>query len=83
LQNAIPLPQSTFSKTLDDRYVLKRVPKVEKMGFLQFAPGYFEHMAAAIIHGLPTALVKIVGVFRFVGGVGGGSGFKYCFLVLV
>jgi hypothetical protein len=61
-----------FFKTLDDRYVIKRVSKIEKAGFLEFGPAYFEHLAMVFFHGLPSALVKIVGVFR-VGTKQGGS----------
>ncbi len=56
--------KAVFSKTLDSRYIIKRVAKVEKKGFLECAPAYFEHMALACTRGLPTAMSKIVGIFR-------------------
>lgn len=32
--------------------------------FLEFAPAYFEYMSKALYHRLPTALVKILGVYQ-------------------
>ena len=38
---------ATWQKTLDDRFVIKRVPAVELEAFLDFAPAYFEVRACA------------------------------------
>ena len=55
---------STFSKTSDDRYALKYVKKMELDMFLEsIAQQYFAHMAKVCFHDLPSALVKILGVY--------------------
>ena len=54
---------STFSKTTDDRYVLKYVKRTELNMFLDIAPAYFQHMARVSFHHLPSVLVKILGVY--------------------
>lgn len=55
---------SKFAKTKDGRYVLKYVSGHEFRMFLDYAPQYFAHMAKAIFHQLPSALVRILGVFQ-------------------
>jgi hypothetical protein len=56
--------KSAFTKTWDDRYVLKELSRVELLTFLETAPAYFDYMANALFHDLPTVLCKIVGVYR-------------------
>lgn len=53
-----------FSKTGDDRFVIKLISRTELQMFLEFAPAYFEYMSKAVFHTLPTALVKILGVYQ-------------------
>ena len=54
---------SSFSKTADNRYIIKEVSKVELDGFLQVAPLYFEYLSNALFHQVPTILGKIFGVY--------------------
>eukprot|EP01113_Clastostelium_recurvatum_P021918 TRINITY_DN2601_c0_g1_i3.p1 TRINITY_DN2601_c0_g1~~TRINITY_DN2601_c0_g1_i3.p1 ORF type:complete len:2157 (+),score=555.75 TRINITY_DN2601_c0_g1_i3:83-6553(+) len=56
---------STFLKTLDDRFILKGVSRIELDSFLEFAPLYFEYLCRAFFHPStqPTALGKIYGVY--------------------
>jgi hypothetical protein len=54
---------ANFSKSVDDRFIIKVVSKVELQMFLDFAPAYFEYMAKACFHGLPTVLCKLLGVY--------------------
>ena len=54
---------ASFSKTLDDRLIIKVIPRVELQMFIEFAPAYFEYMAKAFYHHLPTVLSKILGVY--------------------
>jgi hypothetical protein len=54
---------ASFSKTLDDRFVIKVINRVEMQMFLDFAPAYFEYMVKACFHNLPTVLCKILGVY--------------------
>lgn len=55
---------AAFSKTVDDRFVVKLISNTELQMFLDFAPAYFEYMSKALYHRLPTALVKILGVYE-------------------
>lgn len=55
---------STFTKTWDDRFILKQVSRVELVTFLETGTNYFEYMANTLFHGLPSVLVKILGVYR-------------------
>lgn len=41
---------STWAKTLDDRYILKQVSRVEHASFIEFAPQYFEYLCKAYFH---------------------------------
>ena len=54
---------STFSKTSDDRYVLKYVKKLELDMFLDLAQHYFHYMAKVCFKNTPSVLVKILGVY--------------------
>lgn len=55
---------STFLKTLDERFVIKELSHSELDAFIKFAPSYFEYMAQAIFHDLPTALAKVFGFYQ-------------------
>ena len=55
---------SGFLKTLDDRFVIKELSHSELDAFIKFAPSYFEYMAQAMFHDLPTALAKVFGFYQ-------------------
>ncbi|KAJ1969197.1 Mitochondrial distribution and morphology protein 12 [Dispira parvispora] len=55
---------SGFLKTADNRFIVKELSKPELDSFLQFAPYYFEYLAEAIFHELPTVLAKIYGLYQ-------------------
>jgi len=55
---------SSFSKTQDDRFILKQMSRYEVQSFNEFAPHYFEYITSAHAHSKPTALAKIVGVYK-------------------
>eukprot|EP01041_Mallomonas_annulata_P002649 gene2649-5200_t len=55
---------ATFSKSHDGRLVMKQISKTELQMFLDFAPAYFEYMAKAYYHRLPSLLCKILGVYQ-------------------
>ncbi|KAJ1975037.1 Mitochondrial distribution and morphology protein 12 [Dimargaris xerosporica] len=55
---------SAFLKTEDNRFIIKQLSKPEMDAFLKFAPHYFEYLAEAIFHELPTLLAKIYGLYR-------------------
>ena len=52
---------STFLKTLDDRFVLKQVPRSEFQSFHEHAATYFAFVSRTSWSQLPSALVKILG----------------------
>nr|CAB3264883.1 1-phosphatidylinositol 3-phosphate 5-kinase-like [Phallusia mammillata] len=55
---------SAFHKTLDDRLVLKQMSRFDLHSFLELAPSFFEYLTDAIQSKSPTALSKILGVYR-------------------
>jgi hypothetical protein len=55
---------AAFSRTTDDRFVIKCISRTELQMFLDCAPAYFEYLNKAFFHGLPTVLCKIVGVYQ-------------------
>ncbi|CAM1504743.1 Fc.00g023340.m01.CDS01 [Cosmosporella sp. VM-42] len=58
--------KSVFLKTLDDRLVLKSLSPIETSAFLRFAPGYFNIMAEALFHDLPSVIAKMLGFFQVI-----------------
>ncbi|CEP61751.1 1-phosphatidylinositol-3-phosphate 5-kinase LALA0_S03e10132g [Lachancea lanzarotensis] len=55
---------SAFLKTLDNRFVIKELSHTELDSFIKFAPSYFEYMAQAMFHDLPTAMAKVFGFYQ-------------------
>lgn len=57
---------SKFSKTSDDRFILKEMSKQDVGEFEKFAPHYFEYVNNCIQQKIPTLLAKIFGVFKII-----------------
>ncbi|KAM6349310.1 1-phosphatidylinositol 3-phosphate 5-kinase isoform 3-T3 [Alca torda] len=55
---------AAFYVTDDDRFILKQMPRLEVQSFLDFAPHYFTYIINAVQQKKPTALAKILGVYR-------------------
>ncbi|XP_055493633.1 1-phosphatidylinositol 3-phosphate 5-kinase isoform X4 [Leucoraja erinacea] len=55
---------AAFYATEDDRFILKQMPRLEVQSFLDFAPHYFNYIVTAVQQKRPTALAKILGVYR-------------------
>ncbi|XP_051564156.1 1-phosphatidylinositol 3-phosphate 5-kinase-like isoform X2 [Myxocyprinus asiaticus] len=55
---------AVFYATEDDRFILKQMPRLEVQSFLDFAPYYFTYITGAVQQKRPTALAKILGVYR-------------------
>jgi 1-phosphatidylinositol-3-phosphate 5-kinase len=55
---------SAFLKTLDDRFVIKELSASELDSFVNFSQSYFEYMAQALFHDLPTVIAKIFGFYQ-------------------
>ncbi|KAK5642357.1 hypothetical protein RI129_008524 [Pyrocoelia pectoralis] len=57
---------STFCKTMDDRFVLKELPKSEIQLFLDSAHNYFDYLQRCYDSRQPTLLGKIVGIYQII-----------------
>lgn len=55
---------STFSKTQNQRFILKEVSKGELNHFITFATDYIAYVEKALLEKRPSAFVKIVGVYQ-------------------
>lgn len=55
---------STFSKTQNQRFILKEVSKGELNHFITFAADYVAYVERALLEKRPSAFVKIVGVYQ-------------------
>ncbi|KAL4218119.1 hypothetical protein ACF0H5_022855 [Mactra antiquata] len=55
---------SSFCKTNDDRFILKQMSPMEVESFERFGPEYFQYISSVEKQQRPTALTKIVGVYR-------------------
>ena len=58
--------KSLFLKTLDDRFVLKSLSRIEVDAFNPFAPNYFAFMSQTLFHRLPSVIAKMFGLFQVV-----------------
>ncbi|PSR82048.1 hypothetical protein BD289DRAFT_484105 [Coniella lustricola] len=58
--------KSVFLKTLDDRLVMKSLSPIETSAFLRFAPAYFNIMAEALFHDLPSVIAKMLGFYQVI-----------------
>ena len=78
-----------FAKTADDRFVVKQVGRTELIGFLGFAPAYFQYIARTLCEedeesGTPSAsaLAKVLGVFQVTIKPSRGENIKMDLLVM-
>uniref|UniRef100_A0AAR5PNH8 1-phosphatidylinositol-3-phosphate 5-kinase n=1 Tax=Dendroctonus ponderosae TaxID=77166 RepID=A0AAR5PNH8_DENPD len=55
---------SSFSKTQDDRFILKDMPRAEVQIFLESSANYFTYMQKCCSTMQPTLLGKIVGIYQ-------------------
>ncbi|KAL8580115.1 hypothetical protein ACOMHN_061229 [Nucella lapillus] len=55
---------SAFCKTDDDRFIMKQMSSMEADSFEKFGPQYFHYITKASSEKNPTALAKILGVYR-------------------
>jgi 1-phosphatidylinositol-3-phosphate 5-kinase len=53
-----------FAKSLDDRFVIKQVTRIELESFLQFGPAYFKYVSDSIGSNSPSCLAKIYGIYQ-------------------
>ncbi|KAG5675557.1 hypothetical protein PVAND_005452 [Polypedilum vanderplanki] len=57
---------SKFSKTKDDRFILKEMSKQDVGEFEKFAPNYFEYVNDCVLKNHPTLLAKIFGIYKVI-----------------
>ena len=53
-----------FSRTADERLILKEIPLSEFNMFVHMAPAYFEYMSGVMEKNTPTAMSKILGLYK-------------------
>jgi 1-phosphatidylinositol-3-phosphate 5-kinase len=53
-----------FAKSLDERFIIKQVTKIELDSFEDFAPKYFKYLTDSLSSGSPTCLAKILGIYQ-------------------
>ncbi|KAL9144756.1 hypothetical protein ABFS82_14G316700 [Erythranthe guttata] len=58
--------KSFFAKTLDDRFIIKEIQKIEFDSFVKFAVKYFEYMNQCRELGNQTCLAKILGIYQVI-----------------
>ncbi|XP_042503075.1 putative 1-phosphatidylinositol-3-phosphate 5-kinase FAB1D isoform X2 [Macadamia integrifolia] len=58
--------KSFFTKTLDDRFIVKQIKKTEFDSFLKFAPDYFKYMNQSFSTGSQTCLAKTLGIYQVI-----------------
>ncbi|KAJ0086433.1 hypothetical protein Patl1_07888 [Pistacia atlantica] len=56
--------KSFFSKTLDDRFIIKEIKKTEFDSFDKFAMHYFKYMNESFDLGNQTCLAKVLGIYQ-------------------
>ncbi|XP_055606163.1 putative 1-phosphatidylinositol 3-phosphate 5-kinase isoform X9 [Uranotaenia lowii] len=55
---------SKFSKTIDDRFILKEMSRTDVTIFENFAPYLFDYIHDCLKYNQPTLLAKIFGIFK-------------------
>ena len=56
--------RATFRKVLDNQFIIKQMSRTEVDSFVTFANGYFSYIKAMVGKQKPTALAKVLGVYR-------------------
>ncbi|MCL7034095.1 hypothetical protein MKW94_016970 [Papaver nudicaule] len=55
---------SFFVKTMDDRFIVKQIKKIEYDSFFEFAPDYFKYVNHSLSSGSQSCLAKILGIYQ-------------------
>lgn len=61
--------KSFFAKTLDDRFIIKEIQRIEYDSFRKFALEYFNYMNDCFEQGNQTCLAKIMGIYQVLTGL--------------
>jgi len=55
--------KANFFKTIDSKYVIKNISEMEFNMFIELALNYFKHISKFLLHGMPSAMAKILGAY--------------------
>jgi hypothetical protein len=69
------------SPSADDRFVIKRLPRIELDSFTEFSRLYFNYLAKAHYYQMPTLLAKVFGLYS-INYRSAGKTIKHCFMVM-
>jgi 1-phosphatidylinositol-3-phosphate 5-kinase len=58
--------KSIFFKTLNDRFIVKEIQRIEYESFVKFGPEYFKYMKDAYELGSQTCMVKVFGIYKVI-----------------
>ena len=64
LENTGGKSKASFFKTFDEKFILKNVSENEFNMFLDNGLEYFQYMSQFLFHKMPSALAKILGVYK-------------------
>lgn len=53
-----------FSKSLDGKYILKKLDEKEFRMFIDLTPNYFRHVCKNFFHNMPSRLAKTIGAYK-------------------
>lgn len=74
---------SNFLKTLDNRYIVKELLKLELESFVSIAPFYFKYISQSMFNTLTTAIAKIFGFYQIhIKNTISGKTFRMDFLIM-
>ena len=62
--NLVEVKVDRVLKTLDNRYILKELSKLELESFVSIAPFYFKYISQSMFNTLTTAIAKIFGFYQ-------------------
>ncbi|CAM8946011.1 unnamed protein product [Rhodiola kirilowii] len=74
--------KAVFTKTLDERFIVKEIQRIELESFIKFAPDYFKYMTESFELRNPTCLAKIFGIYQVTIKQKGGKEVKHDLLVM-
>ncbi|KAI3960294.1 hypothetical protein MKW98_017018 [Papaver atlanticum] len=74
---------SFFVKTMDDRFIVKQIKKIEYDSFFEFAPDYFKYVNQSLSSGSQSCLAKILGIYQVtIRQTKSGKDLKYDLMVM-
>lgn len=56
--------KSVFAKSIDDRFIIKEIKRIEYESFVKFGPEYFEYLKSSYELSNQTCLAKVLGIYQ-------------------